>query len=79
MFHFSSWKLTGESDAPDFCQSAGTLEYPGYLSWVILKGYLGRPLAYVTPAIISYITMVHHPEQKMHVGSQEVLVKCIHF
>jgi hypothetical protein len=34
-------------DALDVCPSAGTLVYPGYLSWVILKGYLGGYLAYV--------------------------------
>jgi hypothetical protein len=39
---------TSDDDALEVCPSAGTWVYPGYLSWVILRGCLGRSLAYVT-------------------------------
>ena len=49
------WKVSGKDDTLDFAddaleviESAGIWVYAGYLPLRILKGYLGRSLAYVT-------------------------------
>ena len=56
---------TGENDASDFVddalkvpKSAGTYEYPGYLSYKALNGWLCRSLAYVTPSNNGMIFML---------------------